>query len=212
MSRLSFEFLVNQEQVSDAIKTFEFIGGNSADAIRVAINKTTPRVRTRASALIREQVRLTASYVGDRLTIGKATRARLSGSIHTPVRGLLLSRFSTDSLIAGDKTSWIRPPFVPDRGIRVKVKPNDAPKVVKGDAQTQGKPFYVVLNGGQNVAIAARFKGERRKFKVFYGPSLSQVFTTVKNDILDEASNIYRDEIIDAVRYLTQKMTAPEAP
>ncbi len=51
----------------------------------------------------------------------KATRSRLSAAIKTPSRGLLLSRFSTDTLIAGDKVGWSRPPLVPKNGIRIKI-------------------------------------------------------------------------------------------
>lgn len=210
MSRLSFEFLVNQDQVKEAVAAFEFIGGNTDEAIKVAINKTVPRVKTLSSSRIREQVRLSASHVGDRLEVRKASRAKLSGSISTPSRGLLLSRFSTDPLIAGDRVGWIRPPEVPARGIRVKVKPGGAAKPVTGDPDTKGSPFYVVLNGGQNIGIAARLKGERRKFKVFSGPSLSQVFDTVRDDVLPQASDIYRAQLLDAIRYLTLKQRPAE--
>ena len=99
-ARLSFEFIVNQEGVKDAVDTFEFIGGNTDEAIRVAINKTAPQARTLSSARIREQIRLSAGYVNQRLVIRRATRKNLSGAVSTPSRGLLLSRFSTDSLIA----------------------------------------------------------------------------------------------------------------
>jgi hypothetical protein len=212
MSRLSFEFLVSQADVKEAIEAFEFIGGNSEEAIRVAINKTAPRVRTIASSRIREQVRLSASYVGQRLTIRRATRSKLSGAISTPSQGLLLSRFSTDSLISGDRVGWIRAPETPPRGITVKVKPSGAPKRVTGDSETKGQPFYIVLNKGQNVGIAARLKAgsKRNSVKVFSGPSLSQVFNTVKEDVTAEASAIYSAQLLDAVRFLTLKRMPAE--
>lgn len=211
MSRLSFEFIVKQEGVKDAIDTFNFIGGNTDEALRVAINKTAPQVRTLSSARIREQIRLSATYVNKRLEIRRATRKVLSGAISTPRRGLLLSRFSTDSMIAGDSVGWIKPPAVPPRGIRVKVKPSGAPVVVSGDAETKGnKPFFVILNGGQNIGIAARLAGQRRKFKVFSGPSLSQVFNTVRDDVLGPAGDIYQAQLLDAIRYLTRKQMPVE--
>lgn len=212
MTRLSYEFLATQESIKEAVSAFEFIGGNTDEAIRVAINKAAPRVRTIASSRIREQVRLGASYVNERLVITRATRKKLSGSISTPSRGLLLSRFSTDSLIAGDRVGWIRPPEVPARGIRVKVKPSGSTKEVRGDSETTGTPFYVVLNKGQNVGIAARLKSgnKRNSFKVFSGPSLSQVFNTVRDDVLGEAGDIYAAQLLDAVRYLTLKQLPVE--
>lgn len=200
-------------QVAEAQALFEFVGGNTDEALRVAINRAAPRVRTLASSRIRTQVRLSASYVANRLTVTKATRKVLSGRIGTPSRGLLLSRFSTDALIAGDKVGWIKPPEPPPLGIRVKIKPDQPPKVVHGDSDTApNKPFYVVLNKGQNVGIAARYAGQGRggrKFKVFSGPSLSQVFDTVRDDVLPEASDVFQAELLDAMRYLLAKQYPP---
>lgn len=199
---------VDQAAVADAASLFEFVGGNSADALRIAINKTAPKIRTAASKAIRTQVRLSASYVGERLEIVKATRARLTGAIQTPSRGLLLSRFSTDPLIAGEKVGWIRPPLVPPGGIRVKVKPDASPKVVQGDGVR--KPFYMVLNKGANVGIMRR-TGVGRKVEALYGPSLSQVFNTVRGDVLPEAGAELQSQLLDAMRYLLVKQHPAEA-
>lgn len=210
----SYGVQVDEAAVAEARALFEFVGGNSADAMRVAINKTTPRVRTASSRAIRDQVRLQAGYVNERLTVIKATRRTLNGRIRALSRGLLLSRFSTDPLIASDKVSWIRPPLVPAQGVRVKVKPDESAKVVTGDAETRGnKPFYIVLNKGANVGIAARRTGQGpggRKVKVFSGPSLSQVFNTVRDDVTPEAASIFEGELLDAMRYLLARKYPPE--
>lgn len=205
---LNYEIQVDQEAVADAVSLFEFAGGNSSDALRIAINKTAPKIKTQASRAIRDQVRLTASYVGERLTVTKASRSRLSGAIRTPSRGLLLTRFSTDASIAGDKVGWIRPPLVPKNGIRVKIKPNGPTKGAPGIGTN--KPFYIVLNGGQNVGIAARLGAGRKGLKVFSGPSLSQVFNTVRGDILPTAATELQDQLMDAMRYLLLKQMPPE--
>lgn len=204
----SYNIQVDEAALKDAISTFEFIGGNTADALRIAINKTAPKIKTAASKAIRSQVRLAASYVGDRLVLRKATRARLSGAIGTPSRGLLLSRFSTDSAIAGEKVGWIRPPLIPGNGIKVKVKPNGAAKAAPG--LNGNKPFYILLNGGQNVGIAARTGPARKDIKVFSGPSLSQVFNTVRGDVLPAAAAEFQTQLIDAMRYLLVKKYPPE--
>ena len=150
-----------------------------------------------------------AAY-SERLAIIKATRKTLSGRISAQKRGLLLTRFSTDPLIAGDKVGWIRPPSVPPQGIRVKVKPTGSPQVVEGGPDTAGnKPFYMVLNKGQNIGIAARLTGTR-KVKVFHGPSLSQVFDDVRSDVTPQAQQILRDELIDAMRYILAKKYPPQ--
>ena len=204
----AYTIKVDEAALSDAISTFEFIGGNTADALRIAINKTAPKIRTLASSTIRSQVRLSASYVGERLVLRKATRARLSGAIGTPTRGLLLSRFSTDSLIASDKASWIRPPLVPKSGIKVKVKPDGAAKTVAGI--NGNKAFYITLNGGKQLGIAARLSGYRKDIKVFSGPSLSQVFDTVRGDVLPQAGTEFTAQLVDAMRYVLVKKYPPE--
>lgn len=206
---ISYEVNVNQQQVANALALFEFIGGNSSDAIRIAINKTTPQVRTRASRAIREQVRLQVSYVNNRLTIRKATRAKLSGAISTPSRGLLMTKFSTDSAISGDKVSWIVAPDEPKQGIRVKVKPKGSASIFKGAEgknlpAMEGKPFYMILKNSRQLGIARRLQGSR-KVHVFHGPSLSQVFNKVRDQVLPEAATIYEKEVREAIRFLLDK-------
>jgi hypothetical protein len=210
----AYNVQVDEAQVAEAKALFEFVGGNSDEALRVAINRTTPRTRTIANRTIRTQVRLPLAYVAERLSIIKATRKSLNGRIRAASRGLLLSRFSTDALIAGDKVGWIKPPLVPPGGIRVKVKPDGPIKVVHGDSSTAGNtPFYIVLNKGANVGIAARLAGQGssgRKVKVFSGPSVSQVFDSVRDEVLPGASDIFQEELLDAMRYLLAKKYPPE--
>lgn len=206
---ISYEVNVDKNQVADALALFEFVGGNSADAIRVAINKSAPRVRTKASRAIRDQVRLQASYVNERLTIRRATRAKLSGAISTPSRGLLMTKFSTDTAISGDKVSWLVAPDEPKQGIRVKVKPKGSASIFKGAEgknlpAMEGKPFYLVLKNSRQLGIARRLQGSR-KVHVFHGPSLSQVFNKVRDQVLPEASEIYETEMLDAIRFLLAK-------
>lgn len=163
-----------------------FSDGAQRAHVRV-LNKTAGKARTRSSVEIRRQVRLNAAYVKSLMTITKASIRNPQAKIGTPSRGLLLSRFSTDTKVSGDKVGWLKPPSVPARGIRVKVKPSGGAKVFGGDEDTVGKPFYMVLPGTSGrVAIVGR-RAELGKdggeIKVFYGPSLSQVFTDVKEDI-----------------------------
>ena len=201
---VGYQVQANQEQLKAAIQLFEFIGGNSTDAIRVAINRSGPKIRTKSSAAIRKQVRLKAGYVNERLKFDRATNRKLDGRISTPSRGMLLSRFSTDTMVANDSIRWMSPPPVPARGIRVKVKPSGTAKVVQGDSDTEGKPFYMVLSQSRALGIVARRKGSR-KVKVFHGPSMSQVFNDVRDDVLPEASEVYTEELADAMRYLLSK-------
>lgn len=171
-----------------------------------SLNRTAQKAQTEGSREVRKQVNLKAAYVKSRLKLSRATYGNLSASISTPVRGLLLSRFSTNRQISGDSTSWVKPPEVPTRGIRVKVDPATGAKVVSGGNEIKGKPFYMVLPGtGGRVAIAGRriTPGPRGgKIKVFYGPSLSQVFDDVIGEISGPMNEFLANEMdknIDAV-------------
>ena len=152
-----------------------------------ATNKTVSKARTESSKEIRKQVRLSAAYAKSLLTITKASIRNPQAKVSTPARGLLLSRFSTDTTVSGDKVGWLKPPAIPARGLRIKVKPTGGAKVFSGDDEIEGKPFYMVLPGtsGRVAIVGRRAKtgAQGGKIKVFYGPSLSQVFTDVKETV-----------------------------
>jgi len=199
---ISYNVSANKEQIAEAVSLFEFVGGNTTDAVRIAINKAAPKVRTMASSAIRSQVRLKAAYVKGKLTITKATRLKLSGAIRADSRGLLLSKFSTDTKVSGDKIGWILPPPMPAQGIKVKVKPSGPSKPLSSDH------FYMVLPNSHALAIVRRRatpgpKGG--KIDVLYGPSVSQVFNTVRDDVLPVASDVYQAQLLDAMRYILTK-------
>jgi hypothetical protein len=113
VTSLSYQVEVDSRSLNEALLYFQFLGGATDDAVRVAINKAGPKVRTKASQAIRGQVRLKAKYVKDRLEFQKASLSKLTGRITTPSRGLLLSRYSTSAQVANDgdkfKSSSRRP-------------------------------------------------------------------------------------------------------
>lgn len=213
---INYTVKVDEEAVKETTAYFEFIGGKTEDALRVALNKTTPKIRTASSRAIREQVRLSASFVGGRLVIKKATRASLNAAIKVPERGMLLARYAADASVSGDKVSWLKPPLVPKSGIKVKIKPAAGSKILKGRSDTAGnKPFYILLNKGKTLAIAARLTAAGQaggKIKIFNGPSLSQVFSGVRKDVMPAAGAELQLQLIDAMRYLLLKQNPPESP
>ena len=206
MTAVAYDVQIDREAIKEALSLFEFLGGNSADALRVAINKTGPKVRTAASKAIRGEVRLTASYVGDKLGFKRATRADLSGAIRTPSRGLLLTKFSDDPAVAAEGVSWIKPPPQPFGGMFVKVKPSGAAKKIGRGAAS--KPFYVVLKNSRALGIARRLADG--KLDVLHGPSLSQVFGNIREDVLPDAGAELQRQMLDAMRYLLVKQYPPE--
>jgi hypothetical protein len=206
VTSLSYQVEVDSRSLNEALLYFQFLGGATDDAVRVAINKAGPKVRTKASQAIRGQVRLKAKYVNDRLKFQKASRSKLTGRITTPSRGLLLSRYSTSAQVAndGDKFKFFKPPPVPPRGIRVKVNPSGGTKSLPRDY------FYMILTNSRAVGIVRRRPNGQTgprggRYKVAYGKSLSQTFNTVRDDVLPEASQIYEAQMLDAIRYLLQK-------
>jgi hypothetical protein len=209
VTNVAFEVQVDQKQVDEALSLFKFIGGNASDAIRVAINKSGPPIRTESSKQIRSQVRLSASYINERdgsgrqrLSFTKATKSNLTGAIRTQSRGLLLSRFSTNPQIS--KATFVGQPPIPARGIKVKVKPSSGTK-------TMGREwFYMRLKNSNAIGIARkRPKGQTGpkggKYEVAYGPSLSQVFNDVRNDVLPKAAERYQEELGKAIAFLLRK-------
>jgi hypothetical protein len=210
---MTTEYIVkaDEESLREAIAFFELIGGSTTDVIRIAINKAGPRVRTASSQAIRKSIRLKAAYVNERLAFTRATRAKLDGRIKTPSRGLLLSYFSTDTQISNTTVSWFSQPPTPPGGIKVKVKPDRSATVFSGTdgnklPAMEGKPFYVLLRNSRKIGIARRKKDGG--VHVFSGPSISQVFNRVKDEV--PASEIYTKETADAMRYLLRNRRVPQ--
>jgi hypothetical protein len=72
----------------------------------------------------------------------------------------------------------------------------------------------MVLKNSHALGIVARLDtpGKRGgRFEVFNSPSLSQVFDTVRGDVLPTASTEYQAQLLDAMRYLLVKKYPPEA-
>ncbi|MCE0760672.1 phage tail protein [Marinobacter sp. G11] len=181
------EVQVDRTSLQEVKALLARFSNGAARARMRATNKTAKKARTESSKEIRKQVRLSAAYVKSLLAISDASIRNPQAKVSTPTRGLLLSRFSTDTMVSGDKVGWLKPPAIPSRGLRVKVKPTGGAKVFSGDDEIEGKPFYMVLPGTEGrVAIVgrrARTGTQGGKIKVFYGPSLSQVFTDVKETV-----------------------------
>jgi hypothetical protein len=195
---------VNSAQVKEVISLFEFIGGNSKDAFRIAINKTLPIAKTAASVGIRAELKIKASEVKKKLVNEKATRGKLQGRIKSSKKGRLLARYSTTAAIRNNTWAGSSPPPVPKRGIRVEVTPGQR-KVVRGSSDGKGSPFYILLKNGV-VSIAQRRKtaGPRGgKLLLLYGPSVSQAFGNIKEDVA--AEDIYQSKMLESINYLLRK-------
>ena len=180
---------VDQAQWQAVQGRLAHIKNGASRALARALNKTASRAKTMASRAIRGQVRLTAAYVRENLRgpangmSYKATVARLQAMLSTPNRGIRLDRFMTS-----------QPPTRagrPANPVRVKVKPT-------GGATVMPSAFFVQARNSGGYLIALRNAviqrlGLKTKlsqssgFSALHGPSLSQVFNSVRDELPDLA-------------------------
>lgn len=163
---------LDQSQVRSLYDDLAHIKNGAPRAMSLAINHTLGVTRTEASTEIRKQVKLKAGYVKDKLKIQKATISKPMGAIRTPTRGTLLTRYPHREYKRG--------------GIGVQVKPTG------GKQKMPGAFFITFGNGVQAIAIRTKYGpglGRSEGIKVLYGPSTSQVFTDVKDDLQAPSGN-----------------------
>ncbi|TFH84812.1 hypothetical protein EQG41_20425 [Billgrantia azerbaijanica] len=170
----SLKVRIDEGMLRDLRRDLSHIKNGSNKAMSRAINHTLGVTRTEASTQIRKQVKLKAGYVRERLKIRKATVNKLQGAIRTPSRGVLLSRFPNRAYKRG--------------GIGVQVKPSG------GKKRMPGAFFIGPLKNSGVMAIAIRTQhgpglGRSGGLKITYGPSVSQVFTDVKDDLQAPSGN-----------------------
>lgn len=155
----------------------------SADrAIYRAINKAATTARKLALQQIRREVNLSAAYVREKLTIRKANKSKLVATISAPPRQVLLTRYKAIQ----KKT-----------GISVKVKAKGQRKLIEG-------AFFAKLRRGTQsgagaLGVVARSREDPKKLKVFYGPSVHQVFVDVREKILPEADKRMSELLLKAI-------------
>jgi hypothetical protein len=183
----------------DTLKNIENLPQQVITAARQAINKTLDHARTESARRIALQVNFSAQYLSPgegRLAVARrATDAKLEGAIVGRHRPTSLARFATSS--APNKHS----------GVTVVVKP--------GGARFMRRAFLIRLRSGAtltdtkfNLGLAIRLKpgesitNKREMVKLsgnlylLYGPSVDQVFRTVREDIGPDALNILESEFL----------------
>lgn len=161
-----------------------------------AVNKTTTRYRTAASRAMREQIAFGARYLisgkGGRLTIPRAA-----------------SPMNPEAIIRGrfEPTSLVR--FV--RGSKAQGRRNPRMQIKTGRTTQIGGSFIMNLKSG-NQGLAIRLKpGEQlrnkrvsarsftksdRNLVLLYGPSVDQVFRSVREDIAPDAAEFLEREFL----------------
>lgn len=152
-----------------------------------ALNRQITSTRAAAVKAIRGLVALPAAYVRERLVLRRASGDRLEAAIVAKRRGVLLSRFRytqrTQRAEGGGRKG---------AGIAVTVRP--------GKRRLMPGAFLVPLRagrveGGNGMGIAVRTTRSRYPIKVLHGPSVSQVFNAVRNDLAPEAAAKFKSEV-----------------
>lgn len=169
-------------------------------AARQAVNRTLDRARTQAAREMRRQVNFPASYLTgpeSRLRVTRrASNARLEGEISGRWRATSLARFakSTDPAAARRRG-----------GVSVSVKPGGA-KFIRGAWLVRLRAGATKTDTKFNLGLAIRLKpGESLRNSrgavqldnnvwLLYGPSVSQVFQTVRDDITPDTLDFLEQE------------------
>lgn len=208
MSAITVE--INAAQLADVRERLAHIKNGTERAMARALNRTASKAKTAASRAVRDQVNLSAAYVRQNLKgpadgwAFKATIGRLSARLSTPKRGILLRNFVTNAVPPGPG----RPP-VP---IRVKVKAAGATEVLSSGFYIRTKTSNAITPAVSNDVL--RSLGMKQKldsgpYTVLHGPSLSQVFTDVKDDISDGMSALLAANLQHEMEWLLNKYPPP---
>lgn len=200
---------VDQVQLQEVYDRLAYLANGTNRALSRALNKTASKGKTVASRAIRQQVNLSAAYVRERLKGPangwefKATVNKLEARLSTPKRGVLMYPFSTNPVAA---------PGRPPDPIKVKV-------ATGGRTITIQSAFWVWTKGSNRLTPAVRNAVLQRlgmtrtfdkgEFTVLHGPSLSQVFSGVKDNISVDLSAVLAANLQHEMEWLLQKYPPP---
>jgi hypothetical protein len=184
---------INFDGVKELKQFFETAPEITTTALRDTVNGAVRFGFAESSRQIRKQVNFSQDYIGsvaqgNRLKVTRyATNENLEGTISAKQRAVSLARFADDRTLGGKN------------GVTVRVKAG-------GSARQMATAFLVKLQAGNagvtqdnfNIGLAIRLKkGEKLGNKIkavpyskgdpnlylLYGPSVDQVFNTVRDDV-----------------------------
>lgn len=176
-------------------------------AMAAALNKTGAKAKTEGSKGIRQDIRLSAAYIRERINgpndtpANKATFTKLEARITAPQRGLLLSHF----LKQGTAT-----PAVSGVAPKVKVKPVGRYQTVGRRPGNLSDSFLIRLRSNSLTGIAQRTTPGPRggTIDVLHGPSLSQVLRDVKDDIMPAMQTVLETNLDNEVARILARIRA----
>jgi len=195
---------IDKRQVSLARK---FIRGTIKAAGKAqfrAVNRVASKFRTASSKAIRGQVRLPASYVNENLTINqKATERNPTAVISGRKRPTRLARYGAKQLALaagsarGDRLRGI-PSGKKQAGVSVSVSRQGGRKKMRG-------AFLLPLKNSGVMGVFVRTGSGKKDIEHLYGPSVDQVFRSVRDDLKPDVSKELVKEYRAQLRYAMQK-------
>lgn len=183
---VTIEGLSNIESIGD-------IHPKTLKAARAAVNKTLDRARAASSERIRSQINFSAGYIGPdsgRLSVTKRAQGlSLDGKITARTRATSLARFVTSESKAGLRLSVktgraVRLP----RAFLIKLKSGTA------SLETKNNMGLAIRTGGKPVKKGYKPLLIGKNLWLLYGPSVSQVFDTVRGDITEDTADFLERE------------------
>jgi hypothetical protein len=208
MAIVEVEF--NQDQLRDVRERLDYISNGSARAMYGALNKTANHARTVASQQIRKQIRLSAAKVREKLKgpsdgfAYKANSGSLVSRVSAESRGLRMDNFliSLFPYRAGRPTD----------PIRVQIKPSGAKKTIWDAFWVRAKNSGGYLIAMRNEILQAQGMKTslgRLPYTVLSGPSVSQVFNTVRTDISQQMNAYLAEKLTAEMTWLINKYPPP---
>lgn len=175
---------MNNSELDDAKQMLASLDAGTLRALVRAVNHAATRGRTQGSRLIRDEVKLPAAYVNERLKVThRASTTDPTALISGRGRATQLSRFGAKQLTVKAKLPGKRRLA----GARVEVKPGQ--KKVMPNA-------WVMKQKGGNTGLMIRTGPNRKDYKTLYGPSVDQLWQNIREQVAPEVEDAMLAEFI----------------
>lgn len=172
---------VDQSDLLTALRQLRDVRNGVPIVMTRALNATAAKAKTASSLEIRKQVKLKAGFVGKELRIKRATYGNLVSVLSARRFPVLMTRYPFSLLKRG--------------GVSVQIKPIGGRKKMPGAFILESK-----YKDGQVIALPRTANPD--KAVVLYSPSVRQVFTTVKDDVMEPMQDVLRANLGNQIDYL----------
>jgi hypothetical protein len=160
---------IDKNQLGETKVMLSGLKVNGPKILARSLNKTATYGRKRVNQEIRKKASLKLAYINGKLSIKPpATWTRLKVKISAEKRGVLMTHFTHTMLKRGGATVKIKP-----GAGRVKFQ-----KAFKTTVKAGGKKVEVLA-----IKVPGKYATGSQKFNVIYGPSVSQLFDGIRDNV-----------------------------